>query len=319
MDQGFNDFLKALQDAMAEPTVSKDDPKALCLKALETQYELLRKWTTPFVSQTDFNLIRLKVVKDSDDRYLQFFTPWPLQELSSFPIDSSNQKLIKDVRRSYDGIDYGCDKLRKYGFPLSARLEIIHTCFISEVQRWPRRDPGGQTQRLSSLTRWKFIELYAPYVDLDKLGGVEWECHGGWVLSGSSGKYPHFKAAMHSAVEVCDADQLLRSELLIILGIMVERLRDKSLNKHVIIPVMLFSFVGPRSGRILMAYFDGQHLIVQQSPLYNFPGSPGSDAMLEFVRHQAAGLTPNMDTTRFPKPIEQGASRRPLPESELPR
>lgn len=66
---------------------------------------------------------------------------------------------------------------------------------------------------------------------------------------------------------------------------------------------MLFSFVGPRSGRVLTAYFDGQHLIVQKTPIYIFPGSPNSDAMLEFVRRQAGGINQSLDTTCFPKPV----------------
>lgn len=35
--------------------------------------------------------------------------------------------------------------------------------------------------------------------------GIDWGCHGG--------KHPHIKAAMHSAIDVDDADELLRSEL----------------------------------------------------------------------------------------------------------
>ena len=59
---------------------------------------------------------------------------------------------------------------------------------------------------------------------------IDWGCHGGWVKHG--GKHPHIKAAMHSAINVDDAD-----ELLIILGIMIERMQDEALKNHIIIPV----------------------------------------------------------------------------------
>lgn len=66
---------------------------------------------------------------------------------------------------------------------------------------------------------------------------------------------------------------------------------------------MLFSFAGPRSGRILTAYFDGEDLIVQHSPIYSFPAF-ASDAMREFVRHQAAEVAPGLKTTRLPSAVK---------------
>ncbi|KAL4917558.1 hypothetical protein BDW62DRAFT_201588 [Aspergillus aurantiobrunneus] len=290
-----------LPEAVGKLTVSESDARAVSLTVLEAQYELLRKWGTPFVDHSDFDTLRMKVVKYPDGGFLQFFEPWPLQRLLSLPIDFSDQDVAEDVERAYGRINY-CSYMRGLATcSFYPRLTSIHECFISEVQRWQRRGPDGQTHRLPFLTRWKFFEWYTPKIDTDMIFHVEWACSGGWAFSGSK-KYPHFKAAMYTAVRLDPEDQLLRSELLIILGIMIERLRNESLKDHAIIPVMLFSFLGPRCGRVLTAYFDGQHLVVQRLPLLNFPGSPNSDAMFEFVRFQAAGITPGLDTTRFPKP-----------------
>lgn len=65
--------------------------------------------------------------------------------------------------------------------------------------------------------------------------GIDWECRGGWVQHG--GEHPHIKAAMNTAIDIHDADELLRSELLVILGIMIERMKDESLKNHIVIPV----------------------------------------------------------------------------------
>lgn len=67
---------------------------------------------------------------------------------------------------------------------------------------------------------------------------------------------------------------------------------------------MLFSFVGPRHGRILTAYFDEQNLVVKKTPLHYFPASPDSVAMREFLRYQAGGINLSLDTTRFPDPVK---------------
>lgn len=52
---------------------------------------------------------------------------------------------------------------------------------------------------------------------------------------------------------------------------------------------MLFSFVAPRQGRILLAHFNGQKLVVKQSPLYEFCAEDDS-SMLLFTRYLAASV-----------------------------
>lgn len=55
---------------------------------------------------------------------------------------------------------------------------------------------------------------------------------------------------------------------------------------------MLFSFVAPRHGRIILAHFDGSKLVVQASRLYRFH-TTDEDSMLLFTRYLASDVNPN--------------------------
>ncbi|KAE8153498.1 hypothetical protein BDV25DRAFT_149264 [Aspergillus avenaceus] len=80
--------------------------------------------------------------------------------------------------------------------------------------------------------------------------------------------YPHIKAVMYSNQEGKE-HEILRSELLIILRLMLGQLKKRRFIRHMIAPVLLLSFMGKR-GRAIEAYFDGQCLVLRSSQLYNF-------------------------------------------------
>lgn len=157
MSQGLYDLVSSLADAFTKLAMSKKDIKADCLAVLRTQYKLLQEWPTPSIKKADLGIIRSEVFEDSDSRVPNFFQPWSLGRLSSFEFDASDPEVAADVAISYERIDHGSYTLRKNGFPLYARLRIIHECFISEVQVWPRKSLG-ETHTLSFYTGWKFLE-----------------------------------------------------------------------------------------------------------------------------------------------------------------
>jgi hypothetical protein len=137
--------------------MTKKDTKERCLNILETQYKILQGWPTPSINKADLGMIRSEVFEVSDWRVPAFFQPWSLKQLLSFKFDSSDPKVVKDVAISYESIDHGSYTLRKNRFPFYARLRIIHECFISEVQAWPR-ESLGETHTLSFYTGWEFLE-----------------------------------------------------------------------------------------------------------------------------------------------------------------
>ena len=59
---------------------------------------------------------------------------------------------------------------------------------------------------------------------------------------------------------------------------------------------MIFSFVGERHGRVLSAYFDGEHLVIQASRLYRFL-TTNTDTWNYFLRNLAAGVSEEESTT----------------------
>ncbi|KAL4941083.1 hypothetical protein BDV06DRAFT_223439 [Aspergillus oleicola] len=253
----------------------------------------------PFIHPSHFRSFMLDVgplfVADDTHSGVPFFQPWSIDRLDSHPILLSNPAVNRAVTIAKEAMDRGPPSLRKYGFPVQSRVKILNNVFVNHVQNRPRAGPEGQNESLASITNWMHLDGYAPWLGANTVEKPEWACNGGWVPPGD--KQPHFKAVMYSAIsgrEEC----LLRGEVLTILGIMMERLRMESLGKHLIIPVMLFSFMGPRHGRILLAYFDGQQLVIRKSPLYQFT-SRDEGSMELFARYQAAEIGAGV-TTRLP-------------------
>jgi hypothetical protein len=62
--------------------------------------------------------------------------------------------------------------------------------------------------------------------------------------------------------------------------------------------VMLFSFVAPHEGRILLANFDGKDLVIRKSPLYSFGPEcqEYQESMSLFTRYQASSISPEGST-----------------------
>ncbi|RAK89177.1 hypothetical protein BO79DRAFT_254574 [Aspergillus costaricaensis CBS 115574] len=99
-------------------------------------------------------------------------------------------------------------------------------------------------------------------------------------------------------------EMVLREEILVIILVMISRLENKDFKNHAVVPVMLFSFMRNRRGRILLAHCLESRLVVEMSPLYPFEvGEEGwNDSLALFTRYQAAGPS-STDTTKFLVPV----------------
>ncbi|RAL00824.1 uncharacterized protein BO80DRAFT_356032 [Aspergillus ibericus CBS 121593] len=106
------------------------------------------------------------------------------------------------------------------------------------------------------------------------------------VTDCSGGNYPHFKAMVLS--DAMGDGRLLRGEIMTITDIMAARLRTKSLRPHIIAPMLVYSFMGLCHVRVLEADFDGEHLNIRVSKLYDFT-KKNTDAVQLLARYWFGG------------------------------
>ncbi|PYI16400.1 hypothetical protein BO99DRAFT_405162 [Aspergillus violaceofuscus CBS 115571] len=159
-------------------------------------------------------------------------------------------------------------------------------------------DPEYGDSTLRLVTRWR------SHTDFHIDGFPDAEVRSGRGLYEAydifvNSKHPHVKLILSNAVRPEKEDDLLRSELLVILAVMHSRLRVESFLDHVIMPVMVFSFMPPSHVRVLMAIFDGQKIRISMSGL--MPCSATSQDLYDtLVRYLAGGTNPKVDTKKFP-------------------
>ncbi|PYI12397.1 hypothetical protein BO78DRAFT_434808 [Aspergillus sclerotiicarbonarius CBS 121057] len=78
---------------------------------------------------------------------------------------------------------------------------------------------------------------------------------------------PYFKCMMASNID--GDDRLTRWELECICKSMEKLLNRRIYAKHLVTPVMILSYMGPRQVRILLAHFDGTNLVIRKSQFYD--------------------------------------------------
>ncbi|PYI09171.1 hypothetical protein BO78DRAFT_384526 [Aspergillus sclerotiicarbonarius CBS 121057] len=102
------------------------------------------------------------------------------------------------------------------------------------------------------------LEDYCKYI-------VHWGLSDAWVPGRKNEGCPH---AMLMITHPVDGDErLLRGEVLCILETMKFRLSLPEFKDHCVAPVMIIS-IAHNKGRILQAYWDGQYVVIRQSPFY---------------------------------------------------
>ncbi|RAL03176.1 uncharacterized protein BO80DRAFT_500489 [Aspergillus ibericus CBS 121593] len=94
---------------------------------------------------------------------------------------------------------------------------------------------------------------------------VDWTLSKAWVPGRTNKDCPHAMLMITHPVD--GDDRLLRGEVLCILETMKFRLSLPEFKDHCIAPVMIIS-VAHNKGRILQAYWDGQYVVIRQSPLH---------------------------------------------------
>ncbi|TAQ89487.1 hypothetical protein B7494_g2163 [Chlorociboria aeruginascens] len=93
----------------------------------------------------------------------------------------------------------------------------------------------------------------------------EWEL--GPVFEIPHNHRPHMFCVLHQGVDIIGP--LLRTEVLTIVGVILERMRLRLSETHLIFPIIMVSMIGTQ-GRIIQAHYDGDNLYIQYSELYEF-------------------------------------------------
>ncbi|PWY90770.1 hypothetical protein BO70DRAFT_384398 [Aspergillus heteromorphus CBS 117.55] len=79
---------------------------------------------------------------------------------------------------------------------------------------------------------------------------------------------PQYKCMMLDDVDTDDT-RITRGELLCACRLMIKRLSLRVHANHMIAPVLLLSFLGPRHARLLLAHYDGNNLVIRKSELFD--------------------------------------------------
>jgi hypothetical protein len=125
----------------------------------------------------------------------------------------------------------------------------------------------------------------------------EWSLHAIFQTANPI-QHPHEACFLSQGVE--NIGPLLQSEVLSIIGILVERMRPEWSEAHLIFPLLMFSMIGTQ-GRILQAHWDGDKLYVQYSQLYEFRdyNKDSMDLFLRWLMNKPIGdtaiITPEAD------------------------
>jgi len=101
---------------------------------------------------------------------------------------------------------------------------------------------------------------------------------------------PHLLCVLHQGANI--AGPLLRSEVLTIVGVILDRMRSEWSETHLIFPIIMVSMIGIQ-GRILQAHYDGDKLYIQYSKLYEFKYSDKDniDLFLRWMMNEPIGDT----------------------------
>ncbi|KAJ5183053.1 hypothetical protein N7492_000669 [Penicillium capsulatum] len=224
---------------------------------------------------------------------LHFFQPWSTTQLAKYEknleLDGSGTRLAY-LERVIQAMHVAA--LHAHRPHDMDEFESMVTRLVWELETCPRKETKNNSHPLSRITKWKIfpgIKMHWWFDTVDRDGCTEptWHCYHSWTISKD---IPHVKVLMVVAAPT-HPDLLFKAELLTIVCIMVSRMKKRSLKKHAVVPVMLFSLSGPKHGRILTAHYDGKRIVVHRSPAYRFFPDDSMSLQL-FVRYLASDVKP---------------------------
>ncbi|KAF9891859.1 hypothetical protein FE257_003344 [Aspergillus nanangensis] len=281
---------------------------------LETLLRQVYRTPVPIIPEHVQRLLAIDLqpldLQATDDEELPFFMPWTASRLANHEISAACIEATDALRQIDENLQVHHSPLFKFDSyrlwdlctwvrPMCQRLEW-------EVRYAPRTPTRGWFETIDSLSGWRCYDAL-PFCKrlqsiVDPNADSFWCPENHWTLPGD---HPHIKISLyHSMVGI--PGLMTRGELLTILAVMISRLERDHRRRHLIVPVMLFSFMGPRHGRILLAHFNGSKLIVRMTRMYRFllGEHQFEENLFLFTRYLASATNPRDDTTRLPTMAE---------------
>ncbi|XHF98657.1 hypothetical protein AWENTII_002202 [Aspergillus wentii] len=211
------------------------------LVSITTLYRKVKQIPCPTLSDDDISKLELEIKElDLTDggqtTWLPFFQPFSREDLQKYPISED------EVTQSWLG---------------AQRPDL----------------PGGLGGTLASFNKWRYREGFEPWMFKPFYWNMIFSernprfCpESSWEARGKD-TAPHLVFTLKT--ELVNEEKLLRSEVLAILVAIETRLTSEIFKDHLIIPIMIISFMG-QHGRIIQAYHDGNNLALRKSKLFEF-------------------------------------------------
>ncbi|KAE8153236.1 hypothetical protein BDV25DRAFT_38974 [Aspergillus avenaceus] len=260
----------------------------------------IRKLDTAVLDQIQLECHHIKVEafsphKESTDKPL-FFRPMSTSELAAHPLDYSKpsvpefiDKFHRLVEKPHWPVEYRSEESIRRAFAgefayyidaffSAKRVDVKNN--LKRAARWYERQTHGVLFSDSffihgdNIANCRFEEVWEHWED---------------------GDWPHVMIKLFHTVDA--DDRLLRGEVRCILEAMRYRLTLPKLKDHCIIPVQVIS-IAHKHGRILQAHWNGQDVIIRQSPLYDL-NTTDMAIYDTFVRYMAN--KPIGDTVSIPR------------------
>ncbi|PYI02466.1 hypothetical protein BO78DRAFT_453940 [Aspergillus sclerotiicarbonarius CBS 121057] len=212
------------------------------------------------------------------------FKPWPLLKLEQYPIDHSDKQTESDFKGHeavFDNFnkDHQDDTIDEDDSDEDDSGDFLCNALVYEFVQYARKGhPSGNT--LEHLSGWHEGDfdrkiLKGRYMDSamhtdpssDPLASPSLTFEAVWYRT-LPHELPHISLIV--SYEGLSDDNLLRSEVLTLIGIMRTRLGRTELKEHTVAPVLMISCMGFLKARILQAHYTNGKLMVSKSPLHDF-------------------------------------------------
>ncbi|KAL1968426.1 hypothetical protein VTN77DRAFT_1955 [Rasamsonia byssochlamydoides] len=296
---------KREKDQKDQEQRAQSDAHEKVLESLDVIYRLVEEDTRVYLDTMFTNALNIKcedLVLNGDGSYSApaypcFFQPCPLDRLGAHPIDPEHSPTQAEIR-SNDA----CWE----GVPILKESYLDEADFMCSIMDWnfrayKRKAEDNRQIKLMSLTNWRPVQFSNSVIhdafEETVFNSMKWTPINAWQPPKGQ---PHVMFTMAHGY-LGDEKLLLRGEVLAIVAAMITRLERRSLQSHNIIPVMVFSFMGGKQGRILQAYFNSQGLVIRKTQLYDFSTSEkaklSTELFLQYMTSDMIGDTQQSSTS----------------------
>ncbi|KAL4782563.1 hypothetical protein BJX76DRAFT_358827 [Aspergillus varians] len=250
-------------------------------KALDDMFKELKNSAVHKLDDDDVKC--LGIIPKSLDSHLtttSFFKPFPIERMKQTPLDMNDEeiRLIIQAHRT---------RSEKIGPKDIDGGDLVYSTLCTQFSTFLRVDQdGNQVDSLAGQSEWHgyhidddvLLEKYEAFGALGKSKLVPWTTDIRSVDRRHDGN-PHILLMMIQ--HTSPVEELLRTEILTLVGVIITRLGAQSLADHRVMPVMALSCFQNARARILQAFMTEAGLIIYKTKLYDFTDQENRDDAIE--------------------------------------